>query len=96
MIAKKTRRPYIVVFEDEISGLGLEAAALLAKLRLLSKRFKKDDHGYFQVFGSYLYEQLGLPKRTFVRLRQQLVDAHKIDYIPGKNQNVKSRYKILL
>lgn len=95
MIARK-REPYTIVLNREADELGVEAAFLLANLRLLSRRFEKDEHGYFEVFGTYLTDQLGVSKPKFLRIRDKLIEAGKIDYIAGRNQNAKSRYKIVL
>ena len=96
MTLKEPKRPFLVVYPDEIATHGVGAAILLSELRFLSKRFAKDDHGYFEIFGSYLCEQLKISKPTLIKLRSELIRAKKIDFIHGKNQNSKCRYKILL
>ena len=96
MIGKKPKRPYMVVYNDEKIAYGADAAILLSELRFLSHRRKKDDRGYFSVENTYICKLLGIDKRKLIRDRDKLIKARRIDYIQGKNQNVKSRYKIVL
>ncbi len=96
MIARKPKRPFVLVYNDEIIAYGADAAILLSELRFLSHRRKKDDRGYFSLENKYLCNLLGIDKRKLIRDRDKLVKAGRIDYIQGRNQNVKSRYKIVL
>lgn len=96
MIDKKPKRRYTIVYDDDAMELGSDAARLLSRLQFYSRRFKKDDHGYFEIFGTYIAESLGFSKRKFIRERDKLVKAGRIKYIAGRNQNAKSRYKIVL
>ena len=84
------------MYDDEADEVGSDAARLLARLRFFSHRFKKDDHGYFEIFGTTIADSLKFDKYKFKRERDKLVKAGKIDYIAGRNQNAKSRYKIVL
>lgn len=96
MIARKQKRAYCVVYFDEAAALGDSAAFLLSALRFFSKTRKKDDHGYFTIEGEFLRKALGFKKDKFIQARKKLIDAKRIDYIQGRNQNVKSRYKLVL
>lgn len=96
MIGKKPKRPFMVVYNDEIIAYGADAAILLSELRFLSHRRKKDDHGYFAVDSSYLTAQTGFSRTKIIRLRDKLVKVGRVKYIAGYNQNIKSRYKIVL
>ena len=96
MIAKKVKRPYFVVYKDEIVSLGADAALILAELRYLSRKSKKDLGGFFTADSSFIREQIGMKRDTFLRNRDKLIKLGKIDFIQGSNQNVKSRYKIVL
>ena len=95
MIAKN-RRPYFVIFQDEALELGADAALLLAELRYLEKHLKKDDHGYFRVDNSHIQEMVGFKKDRLASSRAKLIKAKKIDYIQGRNQNMKSRYRVIV
>ena len=96
MITKKPRRPFIAVYNDELIAYGADAAVLLSELRFLSHRRKKDNHGYFTIENTYLCKMLGMNKRKLIYERNKLIKAGRISYIQGANQNLKSRYKIIL
>jgi len=96
VIARKPKRPFVLVYNDEIIAYGADAAILLSELRFLSHRRKKDDHGYFAVENTYLCKLLNINKRRLIYIRNKLIVARKIEYIQGANQNIKSRYKIVL
>lgn len=91
-----TQRQFFKVYADEVEKLGTDAAVLLAKLRHISKKIKKDKDGYFTVPRSFLCEQIRLGRTRFERAREKLVECGYIDFIPGLNQNAKTRYKIVL
>ena len=87
---------YLKIDTRILREYGSDVAVLYALLVFLSHRFKKDGHGYFKVFGKYLRDQSGLGHARYYRALNTLVDAGRIDYIPGHNQNTQARYKILL
>ena len=74
---------------------GLYSAYLFAYFLFVSKKLPKDRDGYFSFDASYALNGIGIPKRTFVRYRQKLVDHGLIEFIPGNNQNARPRYKVL-
>ena len=96
MIARKPKRPFVLVYNDEIIAYGADAAILLPELRFLSHRRKKDDHGYFAVENTYLCKLLHINKRKLIYERNKLIKAGRIEYVHGSNQNIKSRYRIVL
>ena len=75
--------------------VGGDAAFLLAYLNYIAKRSRVDERGYFSLDSKYAIRGVGIPKRSFVRYREALVKAGYISYIPGDNQNIKPRYKVL-
>lgn len=92
----KPKLPYIVVYNHEMVRYGTDAAILLAELRFLSDTRRKDRHGYFTVENKHLYTILGFSRDKLLRTRKKLQKYGKIEYIQGSNQNVKTRYKIVL
>jgi len=92
----KYKRIYIRTYGGIIQDLGVGPAVLYGFLEFLSKRFKKDDRGYFCVFNTFIKEQLGIGRDKLKNYRNALVEAGYIDYIQGINQNAKSRYKIIM
>lgn len=91
----KSKRLFFVVYQDEALELGAEASLLLADLRYLAKHTQKDEHGYFTVENTFICKALGMNKRKLIYERNKLIQAGRIDYIHGRNQNQKSRYKLL-
>ena len=96
MIAKRRNGTFLVVDMKLAQAHGIVLAGLLAELSYLSRITKKDDHGYFRKDSKYIYEILGLSKMSFMRYRNKLQELGLIDFIPGKNQNEKCRYKVML
>lgn len=94
--ARKRKRLYVRVYNDVAKDVGTGPATLYGFLEFLSKRFKKDEHGYFCVFNTFIREQLGFGCDKLRNYRNKLIRAGYIDYIQGINQNAKSRYKIVL
>lgn len=81
---------------EDLDLYGPSSALILAELRYLEKRRKKDEHGYFTVESSYICNRLKLKRDKFLRDRRTLIDQGIIDVIQGQNQNIKTRYKIML
>lgn len=73
---------------------GLAEASLVGLLANFSRVVKKDERGFFAVETAWIAENLGLPKRTTIRVIQSAASHHLIQYRPGKNQNVKPKFKL--
>lgn len=86
---------YLKVSFEVKRRLGGDAAFTLAYLDFISKKLKRDDQGYFCLDASFAARGLAINGKKFRRDRDKLVEAGYIEYIPGANQNVKPRYKLL-
>lgn len=95
-LKKRYKRFYIKSYYEITQKLGAGPSILYGFLEFLSKKFDKDDYGYFRVFNTFIRENLGIGPDRLKRDRDTLVRAGYIDYIQGVNQNAKPRYKIVL
>ncbi len=86
---------YLKVRIDVAMEVGIPEAYLLEFLSLQHKTLRRDTSGYFEMEYSYVANSLRIPRKTFARMRQRLVEHGYIDYIEGTNLNVKPRYKVL-
>lgn len=86
---------YLKVSFEARMKVGGDAAFLLAYLNYVSRRTPRDERGYFSLDSTFAIRGVGIPKRSFIRYREALVQAGYISYIPGDNQNIKPRYKVL-
>lgn len=66
----------------------------LSYLKFLSRKIKQDDHGYFRLDSGYIERKIGMNRQTVKRCRDHLVKLKLVDYIPGRNQNQKPRYRV--
>lgn len=92
-MAKET---FYKVKKSLVERFGTDAAFLYAVLENASKIWhKKDNKGYFCLLLKYLIKETGWSKSKVMRERDRLVEFGLLDYIPGKNQNMGGKYKLL-
>ena len=91
----KRNMEYIRVELADIERVGDPLTAILySYLKFLSKRAEIDEHGYFRLDSRPICSKLRLDRQVLNRMRRRLMVKGLIDYIPGKNQNIKPRYKV--
>lgn len=93
MVSKKPLT-YLVVRLSDLRELSGNEVLFLAYLKQVSKA-KPKKSGYFELDSGYIGKTLCLDRRQVARMREKLVKAGRIAYIPGKNQNDKPRWKLL-
>lgn len=89
------KKAFLKVDIDLVRDLGEQEAILYAFLENFSHVWKKDKNGYMAIWTKYIIEQLGWSKPKFTRVRDKLSNAHLIKVQNGKNQNDKTKYKLL-
>lgn len=67
----------------------------LSYLKFLCRKLKSDDRGYINLDSGYIERSLGMDRQKIRRYREHLVKLKVVDYIPGRNQNQKPRYRVL-
>lgn len=77
---------------DNLNG---DELLLLALLQFVSKKFKKDEYGYFRLDSGFITENTGMNRQKIKRVRDRLIKLDIVEYIPGFNQNQKPRYRLL-
>jgi hypothetical protein len=80
---------------DILSKYGGDAACVYAYLCFVARRKPKDGHGYFTMDSAFAARALGITRQRFIRSRDKLAMGELVDYIEGRNQNCKPRYKLL-
>lgn len=91
-----TKEAFYKVKKSLIERFGTDAAILYAILENVSKFWnKRDKKGYFCVQLKYIVKETGWSESKVRRERDRLVEFGLLDYIPGKNQNMGGRYKLL-
>lgn len=75
---------------------GLDCAMLFACLKLLARKQRMDDYGFFQVDRAFLEPNLGMSRDRLLRARKNLEESGMIQFIEGRNQNQRPRYKIVV
>ena len=78
-----------------VVSYGTEVAVFIAYLKFVERNFRKDGHGYFCFDSKYACTGLNMCRTKFKYIRNKAVEANLIEYIPGSNQNIKPRYKLL-
>lgn len=89
------REAFYKVKKSMVDRFDIEAAFLYAVLEDASRIRKKDKNGYFSLWLKYLIERTGWSKPKVLRERARLVELGLLDFIPGKNQNISGKYKML-
>ena len=89
------KQPFLRLDLGLVRQLGPSPALLLVYLRYIASRQATDPHGYFSVDSGFIAEALGFTRKQQQRARSALIAAGLLDYLPGKNQNTKSRFKLL-
>lgn len=89
------REAFYKVKKSMVDRFDIEAAFLYSVLEDTSRIRKKDRNGYFSLWLKYLVEKTGWSKPKVLRERDRLIKFGLLDYIPGKNQNIPGKYKML-
>lgn len=89
------KKAFLKVDIELVRELGEQEAILYAFLENLARAWEKDKNDYMAVWTKYIVEQLGWSKPKFVRVRDNLSKTKLIKVQKGKNQNTKTKYKLL-
>lgn len=89
------KKAFLKVDIDLVRLYGEQEAILYAFLINLSHVWQKDKNGYMAIWTQYITEQLGWNRMKITRVRDRLVKANLINVQCGKNQNAKTKYKLL-
>lgn len=89
------KKAFLKVDMELVSTYGEQVAILYAFLNNLTHVWEKDRNGYMAVWTKYIIEQLGWSKPKFMRVRDKLAEIHLVEIQDGRNQNTKTKYKIL-
>lgn len=89
------KKAFLKVDIELVRNLGEQEAILYAFLENLSHAWEKDKNGYMAIWTKYITEQLGWSKPKFMRTRDRLANMRLIKIQSGKNQNAKTKYKVL-
>ena len=85
---------FLKVDVEMVRKYGVDIALYYAYLKFVSRRIRKDDHGYFCFDAKYALRVLPFGLTKFKKIRKQAIEVNLVDYIPGNNQNIKPRYRI--
>lgn len=89
------KKAFLKVDIELVRKYGEQEAILYAFLENLSRVWQKDKNGYMAIWTQYIAEQLGWNRMKITRVRDRLVQANLIKVQCGKNQNHKTKYKML-